>query len=115
MVVSANRLELLQIADAVAREKAIDKSIVIAAMADAIQKAARARYGQETNIRADINATTGEMKLQRLMGVADAVGDFAKKTAVKEARERTPAAQPGAFTPDLLRPMEFGRSAAQSA
>src|SRR4051794_2180798 len=44
MVVSANRLELLQIADAVAREKAIDKSIVIAAMADAIQKAARARY-----------------------------------------------------------------------
>ena len=57
MVVSANRLELLQIADAVAREKAIDKSIVLAAMADAIQKAARARYGQETNIRADINAT----------------------------------------------------------
>src|SRR4051794_41853785 len=65
MVVSANRLELLQIADAVAREKAIDKSIVIAAMADAIQKAARSRYGQETNIRADINANTGEMKHPR--------------------------------------------------
>ena len=69
MAVSANRLELLQIADAVAREKSIDKQIVIAAMADAIQKAARSRYGQETNIRADINEQTGEMKLQRLMDV----------------------------------------------
>ena len=64
MAVSANRLELLQIADAVAREKSIDREIVIAAMADAIQKAARARYGQETNIRVDINSRTGEIKLQ---------------------------------------------------
>src|SRR3954463_716915 len=115
MVVSANRLELLQIADAVAREKAIDKSIVIAAMADAIQKAARARYGQETNIRADINATTGEMKLQRLMEVVDTVEDFAKQIAVKDARERNPDAQPGDFIAELLPPMEFGRIAAQSA
>src|SRR6478735_4142675 len=55
MAVSANRLELLQIADAVAREKVIDREIVLAAMADAIQKAARSRYGSESNIRADIN------------------------------------------------------------
>ena len=52
MAVSANRLELLQIADAVAREKAIDRGIVIAAMEDAIQKAARSRYGSETEVRA---------------------------------------------------------------
>lgn len=51
MAVSANRLELLQIADAVAREKVIDREIVLAAMADAIQKAARSRYGTESNIR----------------------------------------------------------------
>ena len=63
MAVSANRLELLQIADAVAREKSIDKEIVLEAMADAIQKAARSRYGLETNIRADINSKTGEIKL----------------------------------------------------
>ena len=56
MAVSANRLELLQIADAVAREKVIDREIVLAAMADAIQKAARSRYGSESNIRADINS-----------------------------------------------------------
>ncbi|TIW26636.1 MAG: transcription termination/antitermination protein NusA, partial [Mesorhizobium sp.] len=108
MVVSANRLELLQIADAVAREKSIDKSIVIAAMADAIQKAARSRYGQETNIRADINANTGEMKLQRLMEVVEKVEDYA-------TRERNPDAQLGDFIAEQLPPMDFGRIAAQSA
>ena len=51
MAVSANRRELLQIADAVAREKAIDRGIVIAAMEDAIQKAARSRYGSEARAR----------------------------------------------------------------
>jgi len=62
MAVSANRLELLQIADAVAREKAIDRNIVIAAMEDAIQKAARSRYGSETEVRAEINPKTGEIE-----------------------------------------------------
>src|SRR5262249_52276802 len=62
MAVSANRLELLQIADAVAREKAIDRNIVIAAMEDAIQKAARSRYGSETEVRAEINPKTGGMR-----------------------------------------------------
>jgi N utilization substance protein A len=115
MVVSANRLELLQIADAVAREKSIDKSIVIAAMADAIQKAARSRYGQETNIRADINATTGEMKLQRLMEVVEKVEDYATQIAISSARERNPDAQLGDFIAEQLPPMDFGRIAAQSA
>ncbi len=115
MAVSANRLELLQIADAVAREKAIDKGIVIAAMADAIQKAARSRYGQETNIRADINPSTGEMKLQRLMEVVDAVEDNARQIAVTEARHRNPDAQVGDFIAEQLPPMDFGRIAAQSA
>jgi transcription termination/antitermination protein NusA len=115
MAVSANRLELLQIADAVAREKAIDKQIVIAAMADAIQKAARARYGQETNIRADINPNTGEMKLQRLMEVVEAPEDFARQIALQDARARNPDAQVGDFIAEQLPPMDFGRIAAQSA
>src|SRR6188508_1310447 len=115
MVVSANRLELLQIADAVAREKSIDKSIVIAAMADAIQKAARSRYGQETNIRADINPNTGEMKLQRLMEVVDSVEDYGRQIALSSARERNPDAEVGDFIAEQLPPMDFGRIAAQSA
>ena len=60
MAVSANRLELLQIADAVAREKAIDRGIVITAMEDAIAKAARSRYGAETDVHAEIDPKSGD-------------------------------------------------------
>jgi N utilization substance protein A len=115
MAVSANRLELLQIADAVAREKAIDREIVIDAMADAIQKAARSRYGSESNIRAEINPKTGEIKLQRLLEVVEAVEDYSTQIAIELARDRNPEAQLGDFIAEPLPPMDFGRIAAQSA
>ena len=115
MAVSANRLELLQIADAVAREKAIDREIVIDAMADAIQKAARSRYGSESNIRADINAKTGEIKLQRLLEVVEEVEDYSTQIALELARDRSSEAQLGDFIAEPLPPMDFGRIAAQSA
>ena len=67
--VSANRLELLQIADAVAREKAIDRQVVIMAMEDAIQKAAKSRYGSENEIKAEVDPKTGEIRLARLLEV----------------------------------------------
>ena len=108
MAISANRLELIQIADAVAREKNIDKQIVIAAMADAIQKAARSRYGQETNIRADINPNTGEMKLQRLLEVVEKVEDYATQIALVSARDRNPDAQIGDFMRPLVLPVRVG-------
>ena len=115
MAVSANRLELLQIADAVAREKSIDREIVIGAMAEAIQKAARARYGQETNIRVDINQRTGEMKLQRLLEVVEDVEDPNTQIYLELARDKNPDAEPGDFIAEQLPPMDFGRIAAQSA
>jgi len=115
MAVSANRLELLQIADAVAREKSIDKSIVLDAMADAIQKAAKSRYGLETNIRADINEKTGDIKLQRLLEVVEKVEDFTTEIDLETALTRNSAAVVGDFIAELLPPMDFGRVAAQSA
>ncbi len=69
--ISANRMEILQIAEAVAREKSIDKEIVIEAMEHALQKAARSRYGAEHDIRAEIDQKTGEMALKRVMTVVD--------------------------------------------
>ena len=63
--ISANRLELLQIADAVAREKGIDKEIVIASIEEAIQKAARSRYGADHDIRVFIDPKSGEMTITR--------------------------------------------------
>jgi N utilization substance protein A len=115
MAVSANRLELLQIADAVAREKAIDRGIVIAAMEDAIQKAARSRYGSETDVRAEINPKTGEIRLQRLLQVVDLLENTSTQIAVEDARARNPAAQAGDYIAEPLPPMDFGRIAAQSA
>ncbi len=115
MAVSANRLELLQIADAVAREKSIDRTIVIEAMADAIQKAARSRYGQETNVKVDIDPKTGEIKLQRLLEVVENVEDYTTQIPLDLARDKEPEAQIGDFISEPLPPMDFGRIAAQSA
>ena len=115
MAVSANRLELLQIADAVAREKSIDRGIVIAAMEDAIQKAARSRYGAETEVRAEINPKTGEMRLSRHMLVVDQVENDSSQISVEDAKRRNPAAQVGDYIAEALPPLEYGRIAAQSA
>ena len=113
--VSANRLELLQIADAVAREKSIEKSVVITAMEDAIQRAARSRYGSENEIKAEINAATGEISLARLLEVVDTVENEATEISLEEAKARNPAAQPGDFIAEPLPPIDFGRIAAQNA
>src|SRR3954449_5404079 len=117
MAVSANRLELLQIADAVAREKVIERDIVIHAMEDAIAKAARSRYGAETDIHAEINPKTGELRLARHLLVVDdnAVENDSREIPLTEARKRNPAAQVGDAIAETLPPFDFGRIAAQSA
>ncbi len=115
MAVSANRLELLQIADAVAREKSIDRTIVITAMEDAIAKAARSRYGAETDVHAEINNKTGELRLSRHMLVVDTIENPSNQISMDEARKRNPAAQLGDTIADTLPPLEYSRIAAQSA
>jgi N utilization substance protein A len=115
MAVSANRLELLQIADAVAREKNIDRQIVIAAMEDAIAKASRSRYGAETDVHAEINPRTGELRLSRYLQVVDQVENPAIEIALVDAQRFNPAAQIGDTIADTLPPFDFGRIAAQSA
>ena len=115
MVVSANRLELLQIADAVAREKSIDRQIVVGAMEDAIAKAARSRYGAETDVHAEIHPKTGELRLSRHLQVVEQVENDAIEISLSEARRKNPAAQAGDVISDPLPPFDFGRIAAQSA
>ena len=113
--VSANKLELLQIADAVAREKSIDRGIVIAAMEDAIAKAARARYGSETDVHAEIDAKKGELRLSRHMLVVEQVENSANQISLVDAQRANPGAQVGDTIADTLPPLEYGRIAAQSA
>ena len=121
--ISANRLEILQIADAVAREKSIEKEIVISAMEHALQKAARSRYGAEHDIRATIDPNTGEMELKRVMTVVDEsmldpeTRPFNPATdiMIDVAKKTDPEAVVGKEYEEGLPPIEFGRVAAQTA
>src|SRR6266550_3384116 len=108
--VSANRAELIAIADAVAREKLIDKGIVIEAMEDAIQRAARARYGAENDIRAKLDAETGDLRLWRVLEVVEEPEDHFKQVDVKGAQKLQKGAAVGDFIVDPLPPIEFGRA-----
>ena len=115
MAVSANRLELLQIVDAVAREKSIDRSIVLASMEDAMQKAARSRYGQETEVRAEINPKTGEIRFSRLLLVVEEVENDATQMTLTEAQKKNPSAQIGDWIAESLPPFDYGRIPAQAS
>ena len=113
--VSANRAELIAIADAVAREKLIDRMIVIEAMEDAIQRAARARYGAENDIRAKLDPTSGDLRLWRVVEVVEEVEDYFKQVSLEDAQKLQPGAVLGDYIVDPLPPIEFGRIAAQAA
>ena len=121
--ISANRMEILQIAEAVAREKSIEKEIVIEAMEHALQKAARSRYGAEHDIRAQIDLKTGEMILKRVVTVIDEAAldpeirpfNPATDITLDAALKSDPEAVLGKTYEEILPPMEFGRVAAQTA
>ncbi len=116
-ITSANRLELLQIAEAVAREKLIDPNLVIEAMEDSLGKAAKSRYGAEYDIRAHIDRKTGELTMERCRTVVpdeEYENTFTELT-LEEAREIDAEAEIGTVLTDPLPPMDFGRIAAQSA
>jgi len=109
------RPELLQVADTVARDKGIDRDEVLLAMEQAIQKAGRSKYGQEYDIRAEIDRKNGEIRLLRFREVKDPVENEATQIALIEARRFNPEAEVGDFITDPLPPIDFGRIAAQTA
>jgi N utilization substance protein A len=113
--VSANRLELLQIADSVAREKSIDRRIVLQAMEDAIQKAAKSRYGAENDIRCEIDPKTGETRLTRVLEVVETIENENTQITLSDARRMKSEAVVGDFLAETLPPLDFGRVAAQNA
>ena len=109
------RTELLNVAETVAREKGIERDEVLEAMEMAIQKAGRSKYGQENDIRAEIDRNSGEIRLARYLEVAAEVENEATQLTLEEAQRRNPALQVGEFIIDPLPPIDFGRIAAQTA
>ena len=116
--ISANRLELLQIADAVAREKGIEKEVVIEAIEDALQKAARARYGAEHDIRVKIDPRTGETTQKRVIEVVpddfELEGEIGK-VQLSSAKRTWRDAEVGKVYEEALPPFEIGRVQTQMA
>ena len=113
--IAANKAELLAIANAVATEKMIDKSIVIEALEEAIQRAARARYGAENDIRAKLDTQTGDLRLWRVVEVVEDVEDYFKQVDLKQADKLQKGAVVGDFIVDPLPAVDLGRIDAQSA
>jgi transcription termination/antitermination protein NusA len=116
--ISANRLELLQIADAVAREKSIEKEIVIEAIEEAVQKAARSRYGAEHDIRVHIDPKTGETTITRVVTVVGDDEEIENTYAFKslaDAKLDDKDAVVGKTYVEELPPFEFGRVQTQMA
>jgi transcription termination/antitermination protein NusA len=109
------RPELLQVADTVARDKGIDKDEVLEAMEQAIQKAGRSKYGQEYDIRAEIDRRTGEIRLLRFREVVETVENEATHIPIAAAKRLNAEAEIGDFITDPLPPIDFGRIAAQTA
>ncbi|HEY0835003.1 MAG TPA: transcription termination factor NusA [Azospirillum sp.] len=108
-------MELLQVADAVAREKNIDRDEVLEAMEQAIQKAGRSKYGHEHDIRARIDRKTGDIHLARYIEVVDTVENEATQVSLAQAQRRKPDTKAGDLIVDPLPPIDFGRIAAQTA
>lgn len=108
-------IELLQIADLMAREKGIDREDILHAMEFAVSRAGRSKYGPEYDIRAHVDRKTGEMKLARYIQVVDEVENDATQILLKDAKKKNPDIKVGEFIVDPLPPIDFGRIAAQTA
>ncbi len=108
-------MELLHAADAAAREKNVDREEILQAAEQAIQKAARAKYGHENDIRASVDRKTGEVKLQRWLLVADPVENEAIQISLKAAKRSNPEIVVGEYIVDDLPPIDMDRTGAQTA
>ncbi len=112
-----SRIEILQVADAVAREKNMDREIIITAIEQAIQKAGRSKYGHEHDIRCHIDRKTGETQLKRYRTVTqtDLIENEAAQITVEQARREKSDAEVGDILIDTLPAFDYGRVAAQTA
>ncbi len=108
-------VELLHVADSVARDKGIEREQVLEAMEQAIQKAGRSKYGHEHDIRAHIDRTTGAIDLARYTEVTDEIENEITQVSLEEGRRLKPDVEIGEFISEPLPPIDFGRIAAQTA
>ena len=112
---SIPRLELIQVAEAVSREKSIDKEEVVLAMEEAIQKAARTKYGMDRDIRANIDRKNGAIVIAQFTEVVEVIDNDTTQMNLEEAERRNLNLNIGDFYKEILPQIDFGRIAAQTA
>ncbi|WP_341232766.1 transcription termination factor NusA [uncultured Sulfitobacter sp.] len=116
-ITSANQLELLQTAEAVAREKMIDPNLVVEAMEESLARAAKSRYGAEMDIRVAIDRKTGRATFTRVRTVVadDELENYQAEFTVEQAKQYMDNPEVGQEFSEEVPPVEMGRIAAQSA
>ena len=116
-ITSANQLELLQTAEAVAREKMIDPSLVIEAMEESLARAAKSRYGSEMDIRVSIDRKTGRAAFTRVRTVVteEELENYQAEMTVDQAKQYMENPEVGQQYIEEIPPVDMGRIAAQSA
>ena len=116
-ITSANQLELLQTAEAVAREKMIDPSLVVEAMEESLARAAKSRYGSEMDIRVSIDRKTGRATFTRVRTVVteEEVENYQAEMTVEQAKQYMESPEVGQQYIEEIPPVDMGRIAAQSA
>ncbi|WP_068116101.1 transcription termination factor NusA [Tropicimonas marinistellae] len=116
-ITSANQLELLQTAEAVAREKMIEPELVIEAMEESLARAAKSRYGSEMDIRVSIDRKTGRATFTRVRTVVEdeELENYQAELTVQQAKQYLDDPKVGDVITDEVPPVEMGRIAAQSA
>jgi len=116
-ITSANQLELLQTAEAVAREKMIDPSLVVEAMEESLARAAKSRYGSEMDIRVSIDRKTGKATFTRVRTVVEdeELENYQAEFTVEQAKQYMEDPSVGDVFTEEVPPVELGRIAAQSA
>lgn len=108
-------VEMLQIAEAVAREKNIERETVLEAMEDAISIAARKKYGVERNIKVTIDRKNGDIKIFRITDVVEVVENEMQQISLEDAKKKDKTLEIGSQIIDDLPPIDFGRIVAQTA
>lgn len=114
-MINVGNTEILQIVEAVAREKGIPRDNLILAMEQAIQVAGRRKYGHEHNIKAEISRKTGEIKLVKVLEVVEVLENYFTQISLEDAKEKDADAKIGDEICDPLPPIDLGRVAAQTA
>src|SRR6056297_3596858 len=116
-ITSANQLELLQTAEAVAREKMIDPGLVVEAMEESLARAAKSRYGSEMDIRVNIDRKTGRARFTRVRTVVEdeELENYQAEMTVEQAKQYLEDPKVGDTFVEEVPPVEMGRIAAQSA